>query len=44
MYLCELALDFAVRVLKPGGRFLVKVFQGEGYEDYRKEVQHISAR
>lgn len=43
MYLCELALDFAVRVLKPDGRFLVKVFQGEGYEEYRKEIQrHFS--
>jgi len=38
-YLCELALDFAVRVLKPGGQFLVKVFQGEGYDEYRKAVQ-----
>ncbi|HEX5362142.1 MAG TPA: 23S rRNA (uridine(2552)-2'-O)-methyltransferase RlmE [Fluviicoccus sp.] len=38
-YLCELALDFAVRVLKPGGQFLVKVFQGEGYEEYRREIQ-----
>ena len=38
MYLCELALDFAVRVLKPNGNFLVKVFQGEGYEEYRKAV------
>lgn len=38
MYLCELALDFAAQVLKPGGQFLVKVFQGEGYEEYRKAV------
>lgn len=38
MYLCELALDFAVRVLKPDGKFLVKVFQGEGYEEYRKAL------
>ncbi|PTQ91008.1 23S rRNA (uridine(2552)-2'-O)-methyltransferase RlmE [Agitococcus lubricus] len=38
MYLCELALDFAVRVLKPNGQFLVKVFQGEGYEEYRKAM------
>ena len=38
MYLCELALDFAVRVLKPNGNFLVKVFQGEGYDEYRKAV------
>ena len=39
MYLCELALDMAVRVLKPGGSFVVKVFQGEGYEEYRRQVQ-----
>jgi len=38
MYLCELALDFAAQVLKPGGQFLAKVFQGEGYEEYRKAV------
>jgi len=39
MYLCELALDMAVRVLKPNGAFLVKVFQGEGYEAYRRAIQ-----
>lgn len=39
LYLCELALDMAVRVLKPGGEFVVKVFQGEGYDEYRKLVQ-----
>ena len=38
MYLCELALDFAVKVLKPDGKFLVKVFQGEGFEEYRKAI------
>jgi len=39
MYLAELALDMATRVLAPEGRFLVKVFQGEGYDDYRRQVQ-----
>jgi 23S rRNA (uridine2552-2'-O)-methyltransferase len=39
IYLCELALDMALRVLKPGGSFVVKVFQGEGYDAYRKAVQ-----
>ncbi|NLO80189.1 MAG: 23S rRNA (uridine(2552)-2'-O)-methyltransferase RlmE [Xanthomonadaceae bacterium] len=34
MYLAELALDFAGQVLKPGGDFLVKVFQGEGFDEY----------
>ncbi|HQZ01031.1 MAG TPA: RlmE family RNA methyltransferase [Thauera sp.] len=39
IHLCELALDFAVRHLKPGGHFLVKVFQGEGFVDYRKQLE-----
>ena len=39
MYLCELALDLAVQTLKPQGRFLVKVFQGEGFEDYLASVR-----
>lgn len=28
MYLCEVAADFAMSVLKPGGHFLTKTFQG----------------
>jgi 23S rRNA (uridine2552-2'-O)-methyltransferase len=36
MHLAELALDFSVQHLKPGGAFLVKVFQGVGFEDYLK--------
>ena len=32
MYLVELALDFALRVLRPGGAFVAKVFQGEGFD------------
>jgi len=28
MYLCEVALDFALQVLKPGGAFIAKVLQG----------------
>lgn len=36
MYLCELALDMAEKVLKPGGDFLIKVFHGEGFDDYFK--------
>lgn len=34
MYLCELALEFARQTLRPGGDFLVKVFQGEGFDDF----------
>ena len=36
MYLAELALDMARRVLKPGGGALIKVFQGTGFEDLVK--------
>lgn len=36
MYLAELALDFAVSHLAPGGAFVAKVFQGTGFEDYIK--------
>ncbi len=36
MYLVELALEFAKQHLKPGGSFLVKVFQGEGSENFLK--------
>ena len=32
MYLAELALDMAGRVLKPGGGALIKVFQGAGFD------------
>ena len=34
MYLAELALAFARDWLKPGGDFLVKVFQGEGFDPF----------
>ncbi|MDC3058323.1 23S rRNA (uridine(2552)-2'-O)-methyltransferase RlmE [Litorivicinus sp.] len=34
MYLCELALDFARQTLNPGGAFFVKVFQGEGFDEF----------
>ena len=37
--LCELALEFAVSWLNPDGAFLVKVFQGVGFEDFRKQMQ-----
>jgi len=38
MYLVELALDLACQILKPGGNFVVKVFQGEGFDAYKKSV------
>lgn len=36
MYLAELALEFALEHLTRDGSFLVKVFQGSGFEDYFK--------
>lgn len=39
MYLAELAADFAKNVLKHGGVFLVKVFQGEGFDHFLKIVR-----
>ncbi|OQX03230.1 MAG: 23S rRNA (uridine(2552)-2'-O)-methyltransferase [Thiothrix lacustris] len=39
VYLCELALDMAQQVLKPGGAFLVKLFQGAGSEAYIRDVR-----
>src|SRR5690606_20094604 len=39
VHLCELALDFAARQLGPGGRFVVKVFQGEGFMAFRKAME-----
>ena len=38
MHLAELALDFAVRHLRPEGVFLIKVFQGEGFDDFRRAL------
>jgi 23S rRNA (uridine2552-2'-O)-methyltransferase len=33
IYLAELALDMAERVLKPGGDALIKLFQGSGFQE-----------
>lgn len=41
IHLCELALDFARSHLKPAGRFLVKVFQGEGFIAFRQEMEGV---
>ena len=38
-YLAELALDLARQVLKPGGGLLVKLFQGEGFDTYQKDLK-----
>lgn len=39
MYLVELALDMARQVLAPGGGFVSKVFQGEGFDDFYREAR-----
>jgi len=40
MYLAELALDLARKVLSPGGALLVKAFEGEGIDEFRRELRH----
>ena len=37
--LAELALDFALKYLKPQGNFLVKAFQGTGFEEFLKRLR-----
>ena len=39
MYLVELALDMARRVLSPGGSFVAKVFQGEGFDELFRDAR-----
>ena len=39
MALAELARDFALDHLRAGGWFLVKVFQGEGYEAFHRSLK-----
>jgi 23S rRNA (uridine2552-2'-O)-methyltransferase len=39
MYLCELALDFCRGRLRPGGGFVCKVFHGEGFDDWMRDVK-----
>ena len=38
--LAELALDFALKHLKPHGNFLVKLFQGAGYDELVATLRH----
>ena len=48
MDLLELAMDFSVQVLKPGGTFLTKVFQGEGFDQVlrgmRQQFEKVQSR
>jgi 23S rRNA (uridine2552-2'-O)-methyltransferase len=44
MALAEMALEFAVKHLKPRGNFLVKAFQGGGFDDFVKSMRrHFAA-
>ena len=44
LHLAELALEFSREVLKPGGVFLCKVFQGAGFEALMKAVRREFAK
>jgi 23S rRNA (uridine2552-2'-O)-methyltransferase len=48
MYLAELALQLAIRMLRPGGSFVAKVFHGEGFEallrDARAAFERVQTR
>jgi 23S rRNA (uridine2552-2'-O)-methyltransferase len=48
MHLAELAQGFAAVHLKPGGAFVVKLFQGRGFDEYvrnlRKAYERVSMR
>jgi 23S rRNA (uridine2552-2'-O)-methyltransferase len=44
MYLAELALEFADRVLAPGGDALIKLFQGDGFDEIIREARRRYGR
>jgi 23S rRNA (uridine2552-2'-O)-methyltransferase len=44
MLLAELALEFAGQWLKRDGSLLVKVFQGEGFDAFRRQMQDVFAK
>jgi 23S rRNA (uridine2552-2'-O)-methyltransferase len=41
MHLAELGLEFSRGWLKPNGAFLVKVFQGYGFEEFVREMRAV---
>ncbi|MGP1924034.1 MAG: 23S rRNA (uridine(2552)-2'-O)-methyltransferase RlmE [Arsenophonus sp. NEOnobi-MAG3] len=41
IYLVELALDMCRDVLATGGSFIVKVFQGEGFDEYLRKIRSL---
>jgi 23S rRNA (uridine2552-2'-O)-methyltransferase len=44
MYLAELAMEFADTHLRVGGTFLIKLFQGVGFDDYVRELRRRYAK
>ena len=44
MHLAELAMDFADGQLRSGGTFLIKLFQGTGFDDYVRELRRRYAK
>jgi 23S rRNA (uridine2552-2'-O)-methyltransferase len=44
MHLSELAMDFADRHLKVEGTFLIKLFQGVGFDDFVRELRRRYAK
>ncbi|HWY25076.1 MAG TPA: 23S rRNA (uridine(2552)-2'-O)-methyltransferase RlmE [Nevskia sp.] len=44
VHLAELALEFACKHLRPGGNFLAKLFQGDGFDGYLRQLRgHFEA-
>jgi 23S rRNA (uridine2552-2'-O)-methyltransferase len=43
MYLAELAADFAGQVLKPGGSMVLKLFHGEGFDEFVRSARQSFA-
>lgn len=41
MHLAELGLEFSQNWLKPDGAFLVKVFQGHGFQEFTKAMKEV---
>jgi 23S rRNA (uridine2552-2'-O)-methyltransferase len=48
MHLAEVAVEFAAEMLRPGGDLLIKVFQGEGFQqlhaDLRRRFASVASR
>ena len=41
IYLVELAVDLACKVMKPEGVFIAKLFQGEGFDEFVRHVRTL---